>query len=78
MGMLHRMVDLLKLTDPDNSKWVELKLSRVDKNYKKDFKKILTQHMDDYSRKLGIIRDSIHGIDIQSLAVQITKLRFFI
>ena len=34
--------------------------------------------MDDYSRKLGIIRDSIYGIDIQPLAVQITKLRFFI
>jgi hypothetical protein len=39
---------------------------------------VLNLHLDDYSRKLGIIRDSIYGIDIQPLAVQITKLRFFI
>jgi hypothetical protein len=78
MGMLHRMVDILKIVDPDNSRWVEHKLRRVDKGYRSEFKKILTKHLDDYTRKLGIIRDSIYGIDIQPLAVQITKLRFFI
>jgi hypothetical protein len=50
----------------------------VDKAQQTEFKKVLTSHLDDYSRKLGIIRDSIYGIDIQPLAVQITKLRFFI
>ncbi|MBI5476421.1 MAG: N-6 DNA methylase [Ignavibacteriales bacterium] len=78
MGMLHRMVDILKIVDPDNSRWVEHKLRRVDKGYRSEFKKILTKHLDDYTRKLGIIRDSIYGVDIQPLAVQITKLRFFI
>lgn len=78
MGMLHRMVDVLKLVDADNEKWVELKLKNVDKAQKTDFKKVLTSHLDDYGRKLGIIRDSIYGIDIQPMAVQITKLRFFI
>lgn len=78
MGMLHRIVDILKLVDNNNEKWVELKLHNVDKAQKAEFKKVLTSHLDDYGRKLGIIRDSIYGIDIQPLAVQITKLRFFI
>jgi hypothetical protein len=78
MGMLHRMVDILKVVDENNEKWVELKLKNVDKAQRTEFKKVLTTHLDDYGRKLGIIRDSIYGIDIQPLAVQITKLRFFI
>lgn len=75
---LHRMTDILKLVDPDNKVWVKLKLKKVDAPQKEEFEKILTQHLDDYGRKLGIIRDSIYGIDIQPMAVQITKLRFFI
>lgn len=78
MGMLHRIVDLLKLVDAKNEKWIELKLQNVDQAQKQEFKKVLTGHLDDYGRKLGIIRDSIYGIDIQPMAVQITKLRFFI
>ncbi len=78
MVMLHRIVDILKTTDPDNSRWLQLKLSAVDPAHQADFKKVLSAHMDDYGRKLGIIRDCIYGMDIQPLAVQITKLRFFI
>lgn len=78
MGMLHRIVDVLKLVDAKNEKWVDLKLQNVDLAQRTEFKKVLTSHLDDYGRKLGIIRDSIYGIDIQPLAVQITKLRFFI
>jgi len=78
MGMLHRIVDILKLVDPENELWLELKLKSVDSAQRAEFKKLLSKHVDDYGRKLGIIRDSIYGIDIQPLAVQITKLRFFI
>jgi len=35
-------------------------------------------NFDDYSRKLFLIENCIYGIDIQPIAVQITKLRFFI
>ena len=78
MGMLHRMVDILKLVDADNQFWLDIKLKGVDVAQRAEFKKMLNLHLDDYGRKLGIIRDSIYGIDIQPLAVQITKLRFFI
>ncbi len=78
MGMLHRIVEILKLVDPENKLWISLKLKSVDSAQRNEFKKVLGKHIDDYSRKLGILRDSIYGIDIQPLAVQITKLRFFI
>ena len=32
----------------------------------------------DYGRKLFLIRNCIYGIDIQPIAIQIAKLRFFI
>ncbi|MDR0515957.1 MAG: hypothetical protein LBH25_02825 [Fibromonadaceae bacterium] len=78
MGMLHKLVEILYYVDKNNEKWIDLKLQSVDPNYRDEFKKTLVLHRDNYSRKLGIIRDSIYGIDIQPLAVQITKLRFFI
>jgi hypothetical protein len=78
MGMLHKLVDILSIVDENNKKWIALKLQSVDLNYRDDFEKTLVDHMRNYSRKLGIIRDSIYGIDIQPLAIQITKLRFFI
>ena len=35
-------------------------------------------YFDDYARKLYLIENCIYGIDIQPIAVQISKLRFFI
>ncbi len=35
-------------------------------------------HHADYTRKLYLIEKCIHGVDIQPIAVQIAKLRFFI
>lgn len=79
MGILQRIVDLLRLVDPGNKLWLDLMLEPIeDRTVKDRFKKQLEGHQDDYSRKLGIIQNCIYGIDIQPIAVQITKLRFFI
>lgn len=79
MGMLQRIVDLLKIVDPGNSLWLDIMLEPIkDWTVRENFKKQLVCHQDDYSRKLGIIQNCIYGIDIQPIAVQITKLRFFI
>lgn len=79
MGMLQRIVDLLRIVDPGNKLWLDLMLEPIeDRTIKERFKKQLEGHQDDYSRKLGIIQNCIYGIDIQPIAVQITKLRFFI
>jgi len=37
-----------------------------------------TYNFDDYARKLYLIENCIYGVDIQPIAVQISKLRFFI
>ncbi|MDR0908962.1 MAG: Eco57I restriction-modification methylase domain-containing protein [Spirochaetaceae bacterium] len=37
-----------------------------------------SKNKDDYSRKLFLIENCIYGIDIQPIAIQISKLRFFI
>ena len=79
MGMLQRIVDLLKIVDSGNSLWLDMMLEPIkDRTTRENFKKQLAGHQDDYSRKLGIIQNCIYGIDIQPIAVQITKLRFFI
>ena len=78
MGMLQRIVAILRVADPDNALWLDRQLERVDEFYREGFKKTLLAHQEDYPRKLGIIKNAIYGIDIQPLAIQITKLRFFI
>lgn len=78
MGMLHRMVGLLKLVDENNEYWLDKQLEKVDLLYRDQFKRELSAHFDNYTRKLGIIKNCIYGIDIQPLAIQISKLRFFI
>lgn len=79
MGMLQRIVDLLKIVDLGNSLWLDIMLEPIkDWTIRENFKKQLVCHQDDYSRKLGIMQNCIYGIDIQPIAVQITKLRFFI
>ncbi|MBI5193213.1 MAG: Eco57I restriction-modification methylase domain-containing protein [Nitrospirae bacterium] len=79
MGMLHRIVSLLKKVDPENDLWLERQLSKIEDRFQREnFAKILKQHMEDYPRKLGIIKNAIYGIDNQPLATLITKLRFFI
>src|SRR5690606_20054862 len=53
--------------------------SKIDRNKRlKDISDALDQNTDDYGRKLFLIENCIYGIDIQPIAVQISKLRFFI
>ena len=45
---------------------------------RKEMEAILEGNTADYSRKLGIIQNCIYGVDIQPIAIQVSKLRFFI
>jgi adenine-specific DNA-methyltransferase len=80
MGLLHKLVFILKKLDPDNTRWREFQISKV-----ADFPELVTQvedafknNHDDYGRKLYLIQNCIYGVDIQPIAVQIAKLRVFI
>jgi hypothetical protein len=78
MGMLQRIVALLRVVDPDNRLWLERQLARLEPEFRERVRKDLQRHASDYSRKHGIIRNAIHGVDILPMAATITKLRFFI
>jgi hypothetical protein len=78
MGALHRMVELLRTVDPGNRLWLNRKLERLPRELRTVTRERLSQESLDFVRKLGLIKDALYGIDIQPLAVLITKLRFFI
>jgi len=79
MGILQKMLLILQKIDPESKEWANKKIARID-NYisKNEFQKKVEEGNWDYLHKLGIIQNSIYGVDIQSIAVDISKLRFFL
>jgi len=86
MGILNKLVLVLAKVDPDNKLWQETQIKVVegvpDPVIKKKLKaQITTQFAEknsDYGRKLYLIQKCIYGVDIQQIAIEIAKLRFFI
>ncbi|ARO88920.1 hypothetical protein EBAPG3_014725 [Nitrosospira lacus] len=101
MGVLQKLVHILRKLDPNNELWktqnrtplaaqlaeakkirdLSLHAAKVEEaesaltKFDRDFAN--AKHAD-YTRKLYLIEKCIHGVDIQPIAVQIAKLRFFI
>ncbi len=94
MGVLHKLTLALRRLDPDNTRWealqrsIAVKRSEVayDTQDQQERNDELTEISDtferyrdsDFGRKLYLIQNSIFGVDIQPIACQIAKLRFFI
>ncbi|MHA1723702.1 MAG: Eco57I restriction-modification methylase domain-containing protein [Promethearchaeota archaeon] len=93
MGILHKLVFILNKLDPENKIWRNIQKERVLKEVEnvydiedkkereeqlKDIDEAFEYNTSDYGRKLYLIENSIYGVDIQPIAVQISKLRFFI
>ncbi len=79
MGVLHRIVSLLSIVDENNEIWIEKQVNRLPQEIRTKVRTELESYKyTNYPRKIGLIRNSIYGIDIQPMAVMITKLRFFI
>lgn len=95
MGILQKIVHILRKLDPGNEMWQKIQLEKAIKETSKAFKimdknervQLLldineafdeTINSPDYSRKIFIIENCIYGVDIQPIAAQISKLRFFI
>ncbi len=87
MGILQKLVHILSKIDSHNELWKKEQIEAVEKNVpdavlKRDLIKKIEFNFDnnelDYGRKLYLIQNCIYGVDIQSIAIQITKLRFFI
>ena len=94
MGMLHKLTLALRRLDHDNTKWETLQREKAQQRATHAFNTQdqqqrndqLTEISDtferyrdsDFGRKLYLIQNSIFGVDIQPIACQIAKLRFFI
>ena len=94
MGVLHKLSLALKRLDPDNAHWEALQKARATERAAAAFDAPTQQERDDelaeishtferyrdsdFGRKLYLMQNSIFGVDIQPVACQIAKLRFFI
>ena len=79
MGMLHKMTHILAILDPKNERWKERQLRLItDPGLREYIERTFDFNEKDFGRKLYLIQNCIYGVDIQPIAVQIAKLRFFI
>ena len=94
MGALNKLVYILGKLDPTNEIWKNLQYNKAfdaieRASYHEDsqlrsqrfeeIERVFNKDVDkDYGRKLYLIRNCIYGVDIQPIAAQISKLRFFI
>ena len=88
MGILNKLVLILQKLDPQNAHWKELQLRQAatipDAHSREaaiaGIENVFSaaNRYNDYGRKLYLIQNCIYGVDIQPVACQIAKLRFFI
>ncbi|MDR1742965.1 MAG: Eco57I restriction-modification methylase domain-containing protein, partial [Dysgonamonadaceae bacterium] len=86
MGILLRMVDILQKLDPKNELWKQRQIDLANKIEDTETREQAIQNIEeafannelDYGRKLFLIENCIYGVDIQPIAIQISKLRFFL
>lgn len=85
MGVLHKLVYILNKLDPGNELWKDRQIEKInvdDPNLKEkmvaDVNEAFMNNELDFGRKLYLIENCIYGVDIQPIAIQISKLRFFI
>jgi adenine-specific DNA-methyltransferase len=78
MGILHRMLLALEKVDPKLELWRRLYLSTYHPVMRRIIEDKLRKGNEQYIRKLTVIQDSIYGVDIQPIAVEIAKLRCFL
>lgn len=86
MGILHKLVHILHKLDPRNELWEQKQIEKaraqddpaIRDQLIIDIEAAFENNELDYGRKLYLIENCIYGVDIQPIATQISKLRFFI
>ncbi|MCK9467319.1 MAG: Eco57I restriction-modification methylase domain-containing protein [Candidatus Absconditabacterales bacterium] len=86
MGILHKLVHILHKLDPSNKLWKDRQIEKANaigdsgirEKVIEDIETAFDNNELDYGRKLYLIENCIYGVDIQPIATQISKLRFFI
>lgn len=81
MGILQKLTLLLQKLDPDCVIWLNNLLNKIPDATARTF---MRQKLEgekvlwNYTRKLGILRECIYGVDIQPIAIGISRLRCFL
>jgi len=86
MGILQKLVFLLGKLDPQNQRWRDAQIATAEgiediearEKAIEGIYEAFGRNELDYGRKLFLIQNCVYGVDIQPIAVQIAKLRFFI
>jgi adenine-specific DNA-methyltransferase len=86
MGILQKLVYIIHKLDPDNVRWKQLQIdvaAQIPDFSARDaailaIERVFADNGDDYARKLYLIENCLYGVDIQPIAIQISKLRCFI
>ncbi|MDR2053719.1 MAG: hypothetical protein LBP80_09915, partial [Treponema sp.] len=90
MGILNKLTFILGKLDPENKQWKELQRKKAladteeaftigDRKQREDRLKEISDVFEfnsgNYGRKLYLIENCVYGVDIQPIAIQISKLR---
>jgi len=79
IGVLQKVVYILQQADEKAELWLRNQLRTISSpELRRDIEEKYRNENYDYLRKLGVIRDSIFGVDIQTIATEISKLRCFL
>jgi adenine-specific DNA-methyltransferase len=79
IGILQKVVYVLQQVDKNASLWIKNQLRTITSpEHKLEIELKYRNENYDYLRKLGVIRASIFGVDIQTIATEISKLRCFL
>jgi adenine-specific DNA-methyltransferase len=79
MGVLQKIVQALQKLDPEAEWWKKRQIDRIkNTTVKKLLKEKLSSSGVEYARKIGVIQNSLYGVDIQPVAAEISKLRCFL
>ncbi|MCK9482700.1 MAG: BREX-1 system adenine-specific DNA-methyltransferase PglX, partial [Bacteroidia bacterium] len=76
MGILQRMFFIMQKLDPKSEYWLKTQIEEP--NLRNQITDNIENENINYFRKLSIIQNCIYGIDIQQMATDISKLRFFL
>ena len=78
IGILQKIVFILQRIDVDAQFWFENQISNTPPEVRHLIEREFKNKNFDYIRKLGVIRESIFGVDIQPIATEIARLRCFL
>lgn len=79
IGVMQKIVMALQKLDKDAAWWKAKQIQRIENAIlRRQVKQKLEQTTVEYARKIGIIQNSLYGVDIQPIAAEISKLRCFL